>query len=202
MQKLLIATTNQGKVAEFADMMADLAVEWVSLADLGITADVAETGTTFAANAWLKAEAYGRLAGIITLADDSGLEVDALAGSPGLHTARYGGAHLSHVERYQLLLKNLADVPQERRTARFRCVIAVADGAGNRLAEAEGVCEGRIALAPAGDYGFGYDPVFMPAGQGGLTMAQLRPEQKHPLSHRGRAIAKLAPVLRALLQSG
>ena len=199
MQKLLIATKNPGKVAEFADMMADLDVEWLSLADVGITADVEENGTTFSENAWLKAEAYSQMAGIITLADDSGLEVDALDGAPGLYTARYGGSELSHEQRYQLLLQNIADVALAQRSARFRCVIAVADGRGQRLTEAEGICEGYIALAPAGAHGFGYDPVFVPEGQGGLTMAQLLPEQKHPISHRGRAIAKLAPELHRLL---
>ena len=196
---LLIATKNQGKVAEFADMMTDLQVKWLSLADKGISFDVVEDGTTFTANAILKAEAYAKAAHIITLADDSGLEVDALDGAPGLFTARYGGPGLSHVERYELLLKNLADVPEEKRTAQFRCVIAVADGDGTILTTAEGICSGRIALAPRGDHGFGYDPIFVPDGKNGRTMAQLRPEEKHPISHRGQAIATLAPFLRQLL---
>lgn len=199
MQQLLVATHNRGKVAEFADMLTDLQVEWVSLADLNLTLEVVEDGHTFQDNAWLKAIGYGREAQCITLADDSGLEVDALDGAPGLYTARYGGAELTHQERYEYLLTQLEGVPEAERTARFRCVIAVSNGAGEMLAEAEGVCEGRIALAPRGTHGFGYDPVFLPAGQEGRTMAELPPATKHRLSHRGQALQKLAPQLGSLL---
>ncbi len=199
MKNLLIATKNQGKVAEFADMMNDLEVNWLSLADKGIDFDVVEDGDTFTANAILKVKAYAAAAGIMTLADDSGLEVDALNGEPGLYTARYGGPGLSHEERYQFLLKNLVDVPEEKRTAQFRCVIVVADGNGEILTTAEGICPGRIAFTPRGANGFGYDPVFVPDGKGGRTMAELLPEEKHPISHRGRAIEALAPFLRELL---
>lgn len=201
MTKLLIATHNKGKVAEFAHMLADLQVEWLGLADVGITAEVDETGDTFAANAWLKAEAYAQQTGLITLADDSGLVVDALNGAPGVYTARYGGAQLSHQQRYEFLLANLAAVPPAQRTARFRCVIAVAGPDGRHLLEADGVCEGHIALAPTGEFGFGYDPVFMPVGQDGRTMAQLPPAAKHPISHRGRALAQLVAPLRELLRA-
>ena len=197
--KLLVATHNQGKVAEFAHMLADLQLEWLGLDEAGITADVAETGHTFSANAWLKAEAYAQQTGLLTLADDSGLEVDALGGEPGVYTARYGGAELSHQQRYERLLANMAAVPPEQRTARFRCVIAVAAEDGRHLLEAEGICEGHIALAPAGNYGFGYDPVFVPLGEDGRTMAQLPPERKHQISHRGRALAQLVPQLRSLV---
>lgn len=198
MQKLLIATRNPGKVAEFADIMNDLKVDWLSLADLGITQEVAETGSTFTENAILKARAYAAAAGVLTLADDSGLEVDALGGAPGVQTARFGGPGLSHEARFRLLLARMADVPEEQRTARFRCVIALATGAGEVLATAEGVCEGHIAKEPAGSYGFGYDPIFVVAEKG-VTMAQLPPEIKHPLSHRGRAIQALAPQLKQWL---
>ena len=199
MQQLLVATRNNGKVAEFADMLADLSVTWVSLNDVGVTIEVVEDGRTFRDNAWLKALGYGRRAGLITLADDSGLEVDALNGAPGLYTARYGGEGLTHKQRYEYLLAQLGDTPLEKRTARFRCVIAVANGAGKMLAEAEGVCEGHIALAPSGKHGFGYDPIFVPEGQGGRTMAEIPPTEKHRISHRGLALAKLAPKLRDIL---
>ncbi len=197
--KLVVATHNKGKIAEFAQMLADLQLEWLSLDEAGVTADVEETGLTFSANAWLKAEAYAQQTGLMTLADDSGLEVDALNGEPGVYTARYGGAELSHQQRYELLLANMAAVPAPQRSARFRCVIAVAAEDGRHLLQAEGICEGHIAFAPAGEFGFGYDPVFVPLGEDGRTMAQIPPERKHQISHRGRALAQLVPQLRELL---
>ncbi|MDJ0754032.1 MAG: RdgB/HAM1 family non-canonical purine NTP pyrophosphatase [Ardenticatenaceae bacterium] len=197
--KLLIATRNQGKVKELAEMMANLGVEWLSLSDVNIDFDVDETGSTFVENATLKAEAYARASGMITLADDSGLEVAALGGAPGIYTARYGSAGMSHEERFQFLLQNLVDVPPEKRRAQFRAVIVVADPEGQVLTTSEGICPGAIALAPRGTNGFGYDPIFLPDGQNGRTMAELQPEEKHLISHRGRAIAKLAPRLAELL---
>lgn len=197
-QKLLVATHNKGKVSEFADMLADLDLAWLSLDDAGVTMDVAETGTTFRDNAILKAQAYAAETGLLTLADDSGLEVDALAGAPGVYTARYGGAGLTHAQRYELLLQNLEGVPWEARTARFRCVIAVAAPDGALQGEAAGVCEGIIALAAAGDGGFGYDPVFF-LPEWGQTMAQVGSAVKHQISHRGRAMRLLEPRLRQLL---
>jgi XTP/dITP diphosphohydrolase len=190
----LVATKNQGKIKEFAAMLADLDIKWLGLADINETMDVAETGETFRANALLKAQAYARATGFITFADDSGLEVDALNGEPGVYTARYGGKGLSAVERYQLLLKNLAGVSRERRTARFRCAIVCCAPHGEILGESEGVCEGEIAFAPAGEGGFGYDPVFF-VPEYGLTMAQLPAEEKHRISHRGRALQALLPRL-------
>ena len=153
--------------------------------------DVVEDGVTFEENASIKARAYARAAGIVTFADDSGLEVDLLDGAPGLYTARYGGAGLSDQERYQLLLTNLADAPLEERTARFRCVIAMADKEGNIITTAEGICPGRIGLEPKGSYGFGYDPVFLPDGKDGLAMAELPSAEKHKISHRARALQRL-----------
>ncbi|MCA9969083.1 MAG: non-canonical purine NTP pyrophosphatase, partial [Anaerolineales bacterium] len=176
-QTLLVATHNQGKVAEFAEMLADMDVAWLSLDDVGVTEDVPETGATFRENALLKAEAYARMTGLLTLADDSGLEVDALDGAPGVLTARYGGPGLTHAQRYERLLQNLAGVPAARRTARFRCVIALVGPDGTLLGEAEGTCEGQIAPAPAGTGGFGYDPVFWLPDRG-RTMAQLDSKQK------------------------
>jgi len=201
MTKLLVATHNQGKVAEFVEILQDLAIEWLSLDDVGVTQDVEETGSTFRENGVLKAQAYAAETGLLTLADDSGLEVDALNGAPGVYTARYGGEGLTAVQRYQKLLDELKAVPEPQRTARFRCVIVLAAPDGTILGESDGVCEGRIAHAPVGDNGFGYDPVFY-LPQFKQTMAQLPPAQKHRISHRGRAVQAIVPRLRELLKTG
>lgn len=196
--KLVVATRNPGKVAEYAEMLALLDVSWLSLDDVRIVTDVAETGDSFLANAVLKAEAYAEESGLITLADDSGLEVDALDGAPGIYTARYGGFDLTSVQRYQHLLDNLKGVPLAQRSARFRCVIAIAEPSKGLLATAEGVCEGVIAEEPRGEGGFGYDPVFYLPDRG-LTMAQLPSAQKHAISHRGRALRAIQPELARIL---
>ena len=162
MRRLLVATHNKGKVREYADILGDMGIEW------------------------------------LTLADDSGLEVDALGGRPGVLSARYGGPGLSAVDRYQRLLAELRDVPAERRTARFHCVAALAGPDGALLGTADGVCEGFIAQGPGGDGGFGYDPVFY-LPQYGLTMAQLDAVEKNRISHRGRAAAAIAPQLHRAL---
>lgn len=197
-KKLLVATHNQGKVAEFAELLQGLDVEWLSLDDAGVTVEVDETGTTFRENAVLKAETYAREAGLLTLADDSGLEVDALNGRPGVHTSRFGGEDLDSEERYRLLLERLQRVPWVRRGARFRCVVALATPEGGVLETAEGTIEGRIALAPAGAGGFGYDPVFYIEEQG-KTMAQLPADLKNRLSHRARAVTAIKPLLQRVL---
>ena len=199
-QQFLVATHNQGKVREFATMLADLNLTWLGLADVGITLDVAETGRSFYENAVLKARGYAAESGLVTLADDSGLEVDGLNGRPGIHTGRYGGEGLTHAQRYQKLLSELLGVPWAERTARFRCVIVVARPDGALLGSTEGVCEGYIAEAPAGSGGFGYDPVFyLPQQQ--KTMAQLEPSLKNQISHRGQALQKIEPLLRQLAGS-
>lgn len=194
---VLVATHNQGKIAEYRDLMQDLTLEWRGLSDVGVTLEVEETGQTFEENAVLKAEAYAAETGLLTLADDSGLEVDALNGEPGVWTARYGGGGLSSKERYELLLHNLVDVPWEQRTARFRCVIAIYDKNG-LVGTAAGSCEGMIAFEAAGEEGFGYDPVFYLPDRH-KTMAQLPPEEKHKISHRGRAVAAAVPLLRQVI---
>ncbi len=198
-QKLLVATHNQGKVREYAEMLADLQIEWLSLDDVGVGLDVEETGQSFRENAILKAQAYAGESGLLTLADDSGLEVDTLGGEPGIYTRRYGGAGLTHEARYQLLLGNMADVPLPERTARFRCVIALARPDGALLGVSEGVCEGVIGETAVGDQGFGYDPVFY-LPERGLTMAQLDSAEKHQISHRGRALRAIEPLLREVLR--
>ena len=186
-RRLLIATHNPGKAAEYAEILEDSRIEWLSLDDVGITFDVEENGATFYENAALKAVAYARQSGMLTLADDSGLEVDALGGKPGVLSARYGGPGLSSADRYHLLLEALAGVPEVDRTARFRCVIVLASGDGTILGSADGVCEGQIAFEPRGEGGFGYDPVFY-LPEYGMTYAELPPKKKNEISHRGNAL--------------
>jgi XTP/dITP diphosphohydrolase len=195
-RKLLIATRNEGKLREYERLLEGLPMTLTYLTEEGITHDAEESGETFAENALQKAKEYARLCGLLTLADDSGLEVDALGGEPGVHSARYAGAGASDQDRYLLLLEKMRSVPWEDRSARFRCVIAVAQPAGDTFTS-EGVCEGVIAFSPEGGFGFGYDPVFfMPEYQ--KTMAQLPPEEKNHVSHRARAAAGIRPVLEML----
>ena len=195
--KLLIATNNRHKLREYRQIFASLPLDITSLAEEGITLEPAETGATFAENAAIKARAFARASGLLTLADDSGLEVDALGGEPGVFSARYGDtAREDHAGRYRLVLDKLAalGVPDAARTARFRCVIAIATPEGE-VALAEGSVEGRIARAPAGTGGFGYDPIFW-LPEYSCTMAQLDPEAKNAISHRGRAAQAAIPLLK------
>jgi XTP/dITP diphosphohydrolase len=196
-KKLLVATRNLGKVEEFADLLNDLAVEWFSLADVYSDLDVEESGSTFEENAIIKAEAYAKDTGMITIADDSGLEVDYLGGRPGVRTARYGGPDLTPKQRYELLLQELGEVSSDERGARFRCVVAVANHDG-LVGTSSGECEGRIAFGPKGSQGFGYDPIFYLPDRG-MTMAELSPVEKHQISHRGKAVAGIVPLLRRTL---
>jgi XTP/dITP diphosphohydrolase len=197
--KLLIATHNPGKVREYRELLAGLSLEITYLDAEGISLEVEETGGTFAENAIQKAAAYARASDLWTWADDSGLEVDALGGGPGVHSARYAGPGASDADRRRRLLNALAGVPWDRRTARFRCVVALATP-GGEVRTADGMCEGVIAFGPAGNNGFGYDPVFY-LPERGATMAQLPPEEKNRISHRGRAAQKAALLLEGLLKS-
>lgn len=191
--RLLIATHNQGKKREYEELLADAGVELVSLSEVGIDKAIPEEGDTYAENALLKARGYAALSGMLTLADDSGIEVDALGGAPGVRTARYAGEDASDAERNALLLRNIEGVPDAERTARFRCVIALAWPDG-RTAVVEGTVEGRIAREPRGEHGFGYDPIFyVPAY--GCTMAELPEEVKNRISHRARAAAAAVEYL-------
>lgn len=198
---LLIATTNPGKVTEINDLLADLPCRVIGLHELPQTLPtVEETGTTFAENALLKAEHYQRLTGLLTLADDSGLVVDALDGRPGVYSARYGGADLNSAEQINLLLAELMDVPAEKRTARFVCCIALAGelaGEGWRQTF-ERSCEGVIASEPRGAGGFGYDPIFIDA-ELGRTFAELSREEKAARSHRGQALRAASAFIEAKL---
>ena len=191
--KLLIATRNAGKKAEYAHILAGLGIELLTLSDLGITQEVEETGETFVENALLKARTYAALTHLLTLADDSGLEVDALGGAPGVRSARYAGENAGDEDRYRLLLRRLEGVPEKARAARFRCVIALVWPDG-REKVVEGSCEGRITREPRGEHGFGYDPVFF-VPELGCTMAELPLEAKNRISHRARAGALARAVL-------
>jgi XTP/dITP diphosphohydrolase len=195
--KLLVATNNPGKIREYEALLKGLPLTLSYPAQEGIDIEVQEAGSTFAENARLKAVAYAAASGLLTLADDSGLEVDALEGEPGTRSARFAGPGASDEDRYRLLLSKLEGVPWERRTARFRCVIAVA-GLQGEVHTAEGTCEGLIAFEPKGEHGFGYDPVFyMP--EHGQTMAELESEVKNRISHRARAVEGARRILQELL---
>lgn len=202
-QTLLIATHNQGKVQEYRALLADLPLEVTYLNAKGIDLQVEETGETFEENAILKATAYARATGLLTWADDSGLEVDALDGEPGVRSARYGApAVRSDEDRYRLLLGRLEGIAELKRSARFRCVVALATPEG-RIWTTEGTCEGRIAGTPRGHHGFGYDPVFLVAETGyRQTMAELEPGTKNEISHRGRAARAAKEVLREVAVGG
>ena len=193
---LLLATHNLGKVREYLELLTDIPFVLTSLGSEGITQDIEETGESFEDNARIKAEAYAKLSGMFTFADDSGLEVDALSGRPGVHSARYGGHSLTDEERVLLLLKNLDKVPWDQRTARFRCVIAIS-GPGLETKTVHGSVAGIIQYEPRGDNGFGYDPVFFLPSLG-RTTAELFPEEKNAISHRGKAARKARSLLLAM----
>jgi XTP/dITP diphosphohydrolase len=197
-KRLLVATHNEGKIRELAALLSDVDVEWIGLNDAGVVTEVEETGDTFEENAVLKARSYATATGLLTLADDSGLQVDALHGQPGVTTARYGGPGLTPVQRYQRLLRELEGVPWNDRTAEFVAVIAVATGDGRLLGTSEGICRGMITTKPVGEGGFGYDPVFYLPEQG-QTMAELDASEKQRLSHRGKAIRAIKPLLHQFL---
>jgi XTP/dITP diphosphohydrolase len=188
--RLLIATTNHGKVREYSDLFAGLQFELVGLVDVGITDDVDEIGTTYKENALLKARAYASQSRLLTLADDSGLEVDALNGRPGVYSARYAPDSLARIHK---LLNEMKTVPDNQRRARFQCVIALAWSSG-RTEITQGSCEGWIAHGPRGANGFGFDPVFyMP--EYNATMAELPESFKNTISHRAHAAQKMRLIL-------
>ena len=193
MRTLLLATRNLHKLEEFRAIFSDLPLRLLSLRDLQLAIDVEETGTTYAENAELKARAYAQVSNILTLADDSGLEIDALGGAPGVQSARYLGSEISYEERFRVILEQLKGLSLDQRSARFRCVIALVEPLGN-IRIVEGVVEGVIADGPRGTNGFGYDPIFS-LPELGKTFAELEPEYKNRISHRARAAQSARKLL-------
>ena len=192
MHTVLLATSNLHKLDEYRAIFSDLSLKLVSLNDIHLAVEVEETGSTFAENAELKARTYAQMSHMLTLADDSGLEIDALNGIPGVYSARYLGSETSYKERFRVILERMKDLPPEKRSARFCCVIALADPSGT-IRSVEGVVEGAIADRPRGSHGFGYDPIFL-LPELGKTFAELGPAYKNRISHRARA-ARLARKL-------
>jgi len=195
MKQLLIATNNKGKIKELQDLLKDTGIELITPSQINLDLDVVEDGETYAENAAKKAVAFAQSSGLVSLADDSGLEVDALGGAPGLYSARYGssnGGKLSDAERRAFLIRNLQDLPRPW-TGRFHATIAVAVPNGETQL-AEGFCEGEIIPEERGTGGFGYDPVFLLL-ELGKTMAELPMEEKNRLSHRARAVMNAKPIL-------
>lgn len=193
--KILLATGNAGKISEFRALLLGLPLEIATLREHPEAPEVEETGDTYRANALAKARAAAEACGLPALADDSGLEVDALGGRPGVRSARYSGGGAE--ENVALLLRQLDGLAPDQRTARFRCVLALVWPGGDELV-VEGTCEGRIAEAPRGGAGFGYDPIFVDPATG-RTFAELPPGRKEATSHRARAVAELRVALRRVI---
>jgi XTP/dITP diphosphohydrolase len=206
-RRLLVATRSRHKLRELRELLAlGDGVELVSPDDVGIEGEPDETGSTFETNARLKARYYAARSGLPTLADDSGIEVEALGGLPGVHTRRYAGPTASDEQNNARLLDELGGLPPERRGARYVCVLALAlpgetgPRGGLRTLVRRGTCRGRIAARPKGSGGFGYDPIFEPASEpaGGATLGEWTAAAKHRISHRSRAARRMRPVLRSL----
>ena len=192
--RLLIATRNIGKFGELVSLLRDVPFTLVSLAEVGVDDDVDETGSSLEENAVIKAITYAQLSGLPTLADDSGLEVEALGGEPGHLSARYAGEGATDAQRIAFLHRNLQDIPEEKWIARFRCVIALV-WPSHAPELYSGECSGRIVRETRGTYGFGYDPIFF-LPRFSRTMAELSPEEKNQVSHRSRAARKVSVALR------
>ncbi len=194
METVIIASGNQGKLKEFKELMKDLAVEVKSLKDFPEIGDIEENGTSFAENAYIKAKAVFDATGCLSIADDSGLEVDALDGAPGIYSARYAGEDKNDAANNEKLLQEMDAVPKEQRGAQFHCAIVAIDKNGNRY-DAEGVVRGEILRAPQGENGFGYDPLFY-IEEFGRTTAELSMDEKNKISHRGKAVRRIVDVLK------
>src|SRR6185369_15015050 len=194
LSKILIGTTNQGKICELRELLASLPVELIGLNDIDVNVEVKETGMTFAQNAALKAREYARMSMLCALADDSGLEVRALDNRPGVMSARYGGEGTSFAGKIRMLLEELAVCSDTDRSAQFLCVMSLAASSGDILFEAEGICRGTLAKEPRGTGGFGYDPIFIPDGYR-LTFGELASDIKQQISHRARAAQKIIRYL-------
>jgi XTP/dITP diphosphohydrolase len=189
-RRIALATHSAHKARELRELLAGAPAAFVSLAELGVTTDLPEDGATFEENAVAKARGYAALTGLPTLADDSGLEVEALSGGPGIRTRRYAGEDATDAENNAKLLAALDGLPPERRGARYVCVLALAEPAwGGGVVTMRGECRGRIAAAPRGDNGFGYDPIFEPEQEppGGRTLGEWSAQEKNRISHRAKA---------------
>ena len=195
--QLVLATANAGKFREIVTILSDLRISFLSLASLHRYVPPVESGITYAENAAAKAQSVARFSGCWALADDSGLEVEALGGQPGAHSSRYLGLTATDEERNQRILELLEGLPLSRRRARFQCVVAVA-GPGGEMTLSHGSCDGMIAEAPSGHSGFGYDSIFVVPDLG-VTMASIPPDVKNRISHRARALESIKPILRRVL---
>jgi XTP/dITP diphosphohydrolase len=196
-QSLLVATQNAGKLQELQELLVDLPFELCGLGSLPGVLEVQETGESFIENASLKAAGYATQVRLLTLADDSGLAVDALGGAPGVFSARYAGEGASDAERTNKLLAELSRLKEPKRSARFVSAVAIASSEGEILNVSLGSCDGHLAFAPRGSEGFGYDPIFIPVGYE-QTFAELKPEIKNQISHRARALLGAREFLRTL----
>ena len=192
--KVIIATSNKDKVREIREILQDTDIEILSLKEAGIDLDIEETGTSFEENASIKAEAVRDLTGLLTIADDSGLVIDFLDGAPGIYSSRFMGEDTPYPEKNGAILDMMKEVPDEKRSARFVCAMAIAWPDG-RTDICRGVMEGRIAWKIAGQGGFGYDPIFF-LPERGCTSAELTSQEKHAISHRGKALRQVAEVLK------
>lgn len=197
-RKIIFATGNQDKMKEIQMILEDLGIVVSSIKEAGIDVDIVEDGTTFEENAMIKAEAIAKLTDAIVLADDSGLEIDYLNKEPGIYSARYAGTDTSYEIKNNLLLQRLEGVPDEKRTARFVCAIAAVFPDGSKET-VRGTIEGRIGYEIAGEHGFGYDPIFY-LPEYGCTTAELDPEKKNELSHRGKALRLMRGIIEQKMQ--
>jgi len=197
-QKLLIATRNHKKSKELQEILAGSGIQVLTLDDIAGMPEIVEDGQSFEENATKKAAVIAKLSGYTTLADDSGLEVDALNGAPGIYSARFAGENATDEENNQKLLKLLEDVAEPDRRARFVCVIAICQPDGT-VRTVRGTCEGKIIFEPGGQGGFGYDPLFVPEGYS-KTFAELSAEEKHRISHRGKALHAARPLLEEMVK--
>lgn len=197
-RKIIFATGNQDKMKEIRMILEDLGIVVSSMKEAGIDVDIVEDGTTFEENAMIKAEAIAKLTEAIVLADDSGLEIDYLNKEPGIYSARYAGTDTSYEIKNNLLLQRLEGVPDEKRTARFVCAIAAVFPDGSKET-VRGTIEGRIGYEIAGEHGFGYDPIFY-LPEYGCTTAELDPEKKNELSHRGKALRLMREIIEQKMQ--
>ncbi|MFD1863924.1 XTP/dITP diphosphatase [Planococcus chinensis] len=199
MKKVIIATQNLGKAKDFEALLRPFGYEVLTLRDVAEDVDVEETGTTFEENAILKAETIANMLNTTVIADDSGLEIDALGGEPGVYSARYAGGEKSDSANIDKVLAKLEGIPEEKRTARFRCVLAIASP-GKETKTFHGTCEGYILEERFGENGFGYDPIFWVPTEG-RTMAEMKPHEKAAISHRGNALRKLQISLSKILDT-